>query len=123
MSKGSVLIIDDDGWLAAEYVRQLTRAGYRAQHVHNALEGIEAIDMHKPDAIILDIFMPGPNGIVLLHEIRSHSDLAQIPVIICSNSAGDIPHGNLTKYGVRTVLDKGTMRPDDLVAAVKRVMK
>ena len=122
MAHESVLIIDDDGWLAEEHVRRLNHAGFRAQHVFNALDGIEAIDTHKPAVIILDIFMPGPNGIVLLHEIRSHSDLAHIPVIICSNSASDIPHGNLTKYGVRIVLDKATMHPDDLVAAVKKVI-
>lgn len=123
MAKESVLIIDDDVWLAEEYVRHLKHAGFRAQHAQNALDGIDAIDAHKPAVIILDIFMPGPNGIVLLHEIRSHSDLARVPVIICSNSASDIPHGNLTKYGVKTILDKGMMRPEDLVAAVKKVVK
>lgn len=123
MAKESVLIIDDDVWLAEEYVRHLEHAGFRAQHAQNALDGIDAIDVHKPAVIILDIFMPGPNGIVLLHEIRSHSDLARVPVIICSNSASDIPHGNLTKYGVKTILDKGMMHPEDLVAAVKKVVK
>ena len=122
MAKESVLIIDDEAWLADQYVRHLEHAGFRAHHVRNALEGIEAIDLYKPDAIILDIFMPGPNGIVLLHEIRSHSDLANIPVIVCSNSASDIPRGNLTKYGVRTVLDKATMHPEDVVAAVRKVV-
>jgi DNA-binding response OmpR family regulator len=122
MAKESVLIIDDDGWLAEQHVRQLAHAGFRPHHVRNALEGIEAIDLYKPDVIILDIFMPGPNGIVLLHEIRSHSDLANIPVIVCSNSASDIPHGNLTKYGVRTVLDKATMHPEDVSAAVRKVL-
>ena len=83
---------------------------------------MDMIDKHHPHAIVLDIFMPGPNGIVLLHEMRSHSDLANIPVIVCSNSASDIPHGNLAKYGVMAVLDKTTMHPDDIVTAVRRVL-
>jgi len=118
----TVLIIDDDQWLSAQFQRVLTRAGYIVYAVDNALDGIGAVDTHKPQVIILDIFMPGPNGIVLLHELRSHSDLAQIPVIVCSNSASDVPHGDLTAYGVRTVLDKTTMQPDDIVAAVMRVL-
>lgn len=121
-SAGSVLVIDDDQWLAAQFERVLARAGYTVYRVANALDGMAAIDMHKPRVIILDIFMPGPNGIVLLHEIRSHSDLAQIPIIVCSNSASDVPHGDLSPYGVRTVLDKTTMQPDDIVTAVKRVL-
>lgn len=121
-SRASVLIIDDDQWLAAQFERVLTRAGYHVFLAANALDGMGAIDTHKPQAIILDIFMPGPNGIVLLHEIRSHSDLAQIPIIVCSNSASEVPHGDLSAYGVRTILDKTTMQPDDIVTAVKRVL-
>jgi CheY-like chemotaxis protein len=117
-----VLVIDDDQWLSAQFQRALTRAGYSVHSAANALEGMAAIDTHKPRVIILDIFMPGPNGIVLLHEIRSHSDLAHIPIIVCSNSAADVPHGDLSAYGVRTVLDKGTMQPDDIVTAVRRVL-
>lgn len=118
--RAAVLIIDDDQWLSAQFERVLTRAGFVVHRASNALDGMSAIDTHKPQAIILDIFMPGPNGIVLLHEIRSHSDLAQIPIIVCSNSASEVPHGDLSAYGVRTVLDKTTMQPDDIVAAVKR---
>ena len=117
-----VLIVDDDGWLASQYSRTLEIAGYRPFVAANALEAMDMIDKHHPHAIVLDIFMPGPNGIVLLHEMRSHSDLANIPVIVCSNSASDIPHGNLAKYGVMAVLDKTTMHPDDIVTAVRRVL-
>ena len=121
-TKASVLVIDDDQWLSAQFQRVLTRAGFVVHLAGNALEGMSIIDTHKPQVIILDIFMPGPNGIVLLHEIRSHSDLAHIPVIVCSNSASDVPHGDLSAYGVSTVLDKTTMQPDDIVAAVRRVL-
>ncbi|MEO5949104.1 MAG: response regulator [Candidatus Saccharimonas sp.] len=118
----TVLVIEDDQWLSAQFQRLLNRAKFVVHTVNNALDGMAAIDTHKPDVIILDIFMPGPNGIVLLHEIRSHSDLVRVPIIICSNSASDVPHGDLSAYGVRTVLDKTTMQPDDIVAAVKRVL-
>ena len=117
-----ILIVDDDGWLASQYSRTLETAGYRPFVAANALEAMDMIDKYHPHAIVLDIFMPGPNGIVLLHEMRSHSDLANIPVIVCSNSASDIPHGNLAKYGVMAVLDKTTMDPDDIVTAIRRVL-
>jgi len=118
----TVLVIEDDQWLSAQFQRVLSRAGFVVHTASNALDGMAAIDTHKPRVIILDIFMPGPNGIVLLHEIRSHSDLAQVPIIICSNSASDVPHGDLSAYGVHTVLDKTTMQPEDIVAAVRRVL-
>ncbi len=122
MKKKSVLIIDDDGWLANEFSRRLMKAGFLVTTAQNAIEGMEGVDTHHPDVIILDIFMPGPNGIVLLHELRSHSDLAHVPVIVCTNSAADIPKGNLNNYGVMTVIDKTSMAPDDIVTAVKKAL-
>lgn len=118
----TVLIIDDDKWQSAQFARILGKAGFVAHVAHNALDGMTAIDTYKPDAIVLDIFLPGPNGVVLLHEIRSHSDLARIPVVICSNSASDVPHGDLSAYGVKVILDKTTMAPDDVVTAVRSLV-
>ncbi len=120
--KRNVLIIDDDQWLAAQFARQLERDGFAVQVSPHALDGMNAIDHHKPDVIVLDVFMPGPNGFVLLHEIRSHSDLADIPIVLCTNSAADIPHGNLSAYGVDIVLDKTTMDPSDVVTSVRKVL-
>jgi CheY-like chemotaxis protein len=118
----SVLIIDDDPWLAQQYRTMLEKSGYYIYIASHALEGMDMVDKLHPNVIVLDIFMPGPNGIVLLHELRSHSDLAQIPIIVCTNSASDISRGDLTKYGVRVVLDKTTMHPSDVVAAVRKVL-
>lgn len=120
--RASILIVDDDEWLASHYAAGLEKAGYQPYTAANAIEAIDAIDKHHPAVIVLDIFMPGPNGIVLLQELRSHSDLADIPIIVCTNSAGDIPHGTLAPYGVRAVLDKTIMHPDDIVTAVRRVL-
>ena len=120
--KPLVLLIDDDEWLAAQYRRLLTQAGFAAQSVTNALDGIEAIDRLRPRAIVLDIFMPGPNGLVLLHEIRSHSDLSHIPIILCTNSASELDKASMLAYGVVAILDKTTMKPEDVVTKVRAVV-
>ncbi len=120
--KPLVLLIDDDEWLAAQYQRLLTQAGFAAQSVTNALDGIEAIDRLRPRAIVLDIFMPGPNGLVLLHEIRSHSDLSHIPIILCTNSASELDKASMLAYGVVAILDKTTMKPEDVVTKVRAVV-
>lgn len=118
----SVLLIDDDSWIVGVFQRVLKKAGFSVHHAAHALDGIEMIDKIHPSVVVLDVMMPGPNGFVLLHEIRSHSDLAQIPIIICTNAASEIPKNNLSSYGVAEVLDKTTMSPDDIVSAVRRVI-
>jgi hypothetical protein len=47
-------------------------------------------------------------------------DTATIPVVLCTNSAGDVSPAQLAPYGVCRVLDKAVMEPVDVVAAVRR---
>ena len=117
-----VLVIEDDQWFSALFKKTLENAGYTVGTARNAIEGMKQIDAHNPDAIILDFFMPGPNAMVLLHELQSYTDTAKIPVIFCTNSATDIPVQSVNAYGVKVILDKTLMHPDDIVAAVRRVL-
>lgn len=117
-----ILIVEDDEWAAEQHVRILAAGGYQAEYVTNALEAIEAVDTHPPRAIILDVLLTGQNAFTLLHELRSHADLASIPVILCTNSADALAEEDIAVYGVRQVLDKTTMQPDDLLAAVRKVL-
>lgn len=117
-----VLIVEDDEWLAEQYVRVLKTADIRADYVPHALAAIDAIDTHPPDILLLDIMLPGPNAFTLLHELQTHSDLSGIPVIVCTNSADQLKDIDLKAYGVVQILDKATMLPGDIVAAVKKVL-
>ena len=116
----SILVVEDDPWFAEHHVRPLTAAGFKAKQVPDGIAAIAALDKELPDAIVLDVFLPGPNALVLLHEIQSYSDLSTVPVILCTGSVLDIPHEKLAAYGVTAVLDKAAMQPGDLVAALRR---
>ena len=72
--------------------------------------------------IVLDVLLPGPNAFVFLHELRSHPDLAGVPVLLCTNSADQIAEEDVKAYGVVRVLDKTTMIPADLVAAIRKIL-
>lgn len=117
-----VLIVEDDEWLAEQHERTLGAAGIRAQSVPHALAAIDSIDLATPDVLVLDVLLIGPNAFTLLHELQSHADLAGIPVILCTNTADQLASEDVEAYGVARVLDKATMLPDELVAAVKKVL-
>ena len=117
-----IVIVEDDAWLAEHFTRTLSAVGFEAYHYPSAVQAIDAIDELKPDAIVLDMLLTVTTGLTLLHELQSYSDMAAIPVIVCTNSAGELKAGQLAPYGVRRVLDKTTMHPDDLVAAVRSVL-
>lgn len=117
-----VLIVEDDEWLAEQHARMLIGASIRSEFVPHALAAIDAIDQNRPDALVLDVLLAGPNAFTLLHELQSHVDLASIPVVLCTNSADQLVDEDMRSYGVKRVLDKATMTPDDLVAAIKKVL-
>jgi len=117
-----VLIVEDDEWMAQQHQRSLEAAGMKVEVVSHALAAMDALDTTKPDVLVLDVLLAGPNAFTLLHEMRSHADLAAVPVILCTNSAEQFAQDDLSAYGVRRVLDKTKMHPKDLEAAVRKVL-
>jgi len=122
MSNQSILIVEDDKWLAEQYARVLKAAGYKTTVSLHALAAIEAIDDNRPDVIILDVLLSGSTAFTLLHELQSYGDTGKIPIILCTNLASELLIEDLEPYGVKRILNKANMMPDDLVAAVKSVL-
>lgn len=123
MSQAQVLFVDDDVWLLDQMERYVQESlGCVTLRATNGVAAMELLDTQRPQAIVLDMFMPGPNGIVLLHELQSHHDLGSVPVILCTNNAASMKLDELTPYGVVALLDKGTMVPEDVVVALRKVL-
>ena len=122
MKKQTVLVVEDDAWLAEQQVRVLEKAGFSAQSSPHAIDAIKVIDANCPDAIVLDVLLTGSTAFALLHELQSYGDTGTIPVILCTNLATELSLDNLKPYGVRRILDKTTMLPDDIVTAVRSVL-
>lgn len=118
----NVVIVEDDVLLGHHFERTLKKAGYAVAVSPHALGAIRLIDDTKPDAIVLDMLLTGSTAMPLLHELQSHDDLARIPVVMVTSLAGDLSLDTLKPYGVTHVLDKTTMHPDDLVAAIRSVI-
>lgn len=113
----TILIVEDDLLLADCYARWLRVAHHVIQHVGDAQEAIDAIDTTPPDVILLDMLLPGANGVQLLHTLRSYTDLARIPIILCSSVLPDrMP--DVHAYGVVATLDKATLTRERLQEAV-----
>lgn len=122
MSSQSILVVEDDEWLSEQYARVLSAAGYKVAVAPHILAAIQVIDSFNPDAIVLDVLLTGSTAFTLLHELQSYSDTGAIPVIICTNMAGELSIDNLRPYGVKKILDKTTMLPGDLAAALRSVL-
>lgn len=117
-----VVVVEDDAWLAEHYLRVLRRAGYETYHAAHALGAIDMIDDVRPHAILLDVLLTGTTALALLHELRSHADLADIPIVLATNLADQIDMQDVQSYGVKRMLDKSSMQPEDIAASIRAVL-
>ena len=80
-----VLIIDDDFAVRDSLAAVMEAFGFRTRTAGNGLEGLEAIGVEAPSAIITDLYMPQMNGFELITALRGSK--TGIPVIAISGSA------------------------------------
>lgn len=120
----TILLIEDNLWLAELYADVLERAGYDVVIADSAAKGLFLLDEQSVSAIILDLFLPGANGIALLQELRSYADLAAIPVVVHSAVMPDqcgLNPDQWRQYGVVQYVPKMTSRPQALVHALSEI--
>jgi CheY-like chemotaxis protein len=109
-----VLVIDDD-WEICEALQDvLTDAGYVGVCLTDAARGLDLLNRveSRPDAILLDLMMPGMDGWRFVEEIRTAPGLKDIPIVVLT-AAG--PHWG---YPVARILHK-PVETQDLLAALK----
>ena len=81
-----VLIVDDERSLRTLYQRELEREGYEVLCASTAREGLELIESQLPDVLVLDIRMPGMDGLEAL--ARTLDQHPQLPVILNTAYSG-----------------------------------
>ena len=115
-----LLIVEDDKNWADILCSYAVAVGADTRAAVSGGQAMEMIDNWQPDAIVLDMLLAGETAVALLNELRSHADLARLPVVVCSNS--DINLEDLRPFGVRALLDKASMRPDEARAIFSEVL-
>ena len=81
-----ILVVEDEPTLAAMYRNVLRLARFDVDVAANGITALRYIDQSAPDAIVLDLHLPGVRGEVILSEIAARPDLAHIPVIVVTGS-------------------------------------
>lgn len=77
-----ILLVDDDESIQLLYREELEDAGFQVVSAINGDEGLESFRREQPDLVILDIQMPGLNGIEVLRQMKMLK--ADVPIILSS---------------------------------------
>jgi len=89
MRKPSILVVEDEEDLRNIIIYNLEREGYQAVGIETGEQGLQQATTVKPDLIILDLMLPGMNGLDVCRKIKQGSDTQSIPIIIVSPKGGE----------------------------------
>lgn len=117
-STPNILVADDDRVLLELLDKVLRKLGFQVALAKNGKEAIDIVQKATPDVVLLDINMPGMDGIQALKEIKEQD--ADIEVVIITGYASLDSAVEALKYGVSDYLRKPFDRLDQVVDAIRR---
>ncbi len=114
-----ILIVDDDRQIRASLARFLTASGFRISAAEDGAAMFAAIDKGRFDLIVLDIMMPGEDGLTLCRRLREAS---RIPVIFLTALSQEIDCVAGLELGADDYICK-PIRPRELLARIRAVLR
>jgi len=113
-----VIVIEDDPLLRSLLSARLEKSKIAYQFCHNGDDAIDSIEKYKPTIIILDLMLPGKNGLEILAELRKMESLKDIPVIVFSNKDSSKDREQADSLGVNAFLVKAMTDLNDLMSLI-----
>jgi DNA-binding response OmpR family regulator len=114
-----VLVVEDDRTVAEVVTRYLEREGFAVESVGDGNEALARADAHLPDLVVLDIMLPGLDGLEVCRRLRSR---APIPVVMLTARGSEEDRVLGLELGADDYVSK-PFSPRELTARVKAVLR
>ena len=118
----TVLTIDDEEHILELLKYNLEKNGFKVIQAQSGEEGLKLLETNEVDMIILDLMLPGIDGLDVLRKIRSNGNLLEIPVIMLTAKSEEID----TVLGLEMGADDYIGKPfgsHELIARIKAVVR
>ena len=109
--------VDDDNTIRDIEVYTLTQTGFDAKGFADGISMLEALKTEKPELIVLDIMLPGKDGVDVLKEIRNNPETRKIPVIMATAKGTEMDK----IQGLDTGADDYLVKPFGVMEMVSRI--
>ena len=120
--KPTILLVDDDPDIREFVTFNLAKEGYNVVTAKDGAEGVEAVKKHRPDLVLLDVMMPGMDGIEACEAIRTNPDIASTLIAFLSARGEDYSQVAGFDAGADDYLVK-PFAVDELLARVRALLR
>lgn len=117
-----IAIIEDELSICEMYRMKLASAGYDVKTAHDGQEGLDLLEVFKPQLILLDLKMPVMSGDEMLAKLRQTDWGAKIRVIILTNISRDEAPRNLQFLNVDRYIVKAHYTPSQVLEIVNEIL-
>ena len=119
MNKPLILVVDDDHKILRLLRIELTAQGFQVLMAERGQDALELVERQRPDLVILDIVMPGMDGLEVLKQVRETSG---VPVILLTAKGTDADKISGLELGADDYLAK-PFNPEELTARARAVLR
>lgn len=119
----NVLIVEDEPDIQELFQRTIEREGWNAQIAENGRIGLDKLNEHTPDIILLDLMMPEMDGLEFLSTMRQNPKWQTLPVIAVTAKTLTESDKKQLSQQAQQVLEKGDYSKDDLIKQIRDVLK
>lgn len=113
MSK-KILIVEDDLSLYNLFKTDLEIKGYAVSNVSDGSLAYDAVKTQTPDIVLLDVMLPGKNGLEILEELKTQDETKDIKVVMLTNFGDEDNVSRALDLGAEDYLMKYNIVPSDL---------
>lgn len=114
-----ILIIEDDQIVANIYRNKFSVEGFTVEIASDGATGLETIQNFRPDAVILDLMLPGMTGVEVMKKVRAIPEFQKVPIIVFSNTYLTNMVQEAWKAGATKCLSKANCTPKQLIEVVR----
>ncbi len=115
-------IVEDEQAISQMYRIKFEAEGYEVFTADNGVHGLELIEHHKPDVVLLDIMMPEMTGDIMLQKLRATDWGKDVKVIVLTNTSQEEAMKKVQELGVSDFIIKAQSTPHQVLEVVKRVL-
>lgn len=118
-----ILLIEDEDFIRDLYVRQLTKAGFQVKSTVDGQSGLNMLKSEPFDLLLLDIMLPGMNGLQVLREFKTQNPNSKMITILLTNLGQEAVIKEGFELGAQAYLIKASYTPDQVVTEVQNALK
>jgi two-component system alkaline phosphatase synthesis response regulator PhoP len=118
----SVLVVEDDTDILELITFNLKREGYEVTGVTSGEEGVEAARKARPDLVLLDLMLPGMDGLEVCRKLKSDPDASHVPVIMVTAKGEETDIVTGLELGADDYVTK-PFSPKVLIARIRAVVR